>query len=55
MMLLRIFMTQIQDHLHSPWIPGDEVLYVSVLVKLPRLDRAGTEDKLSAISEDQVK
>ena len=46
---------QIKSHLHSPWRPGDEVLYVSVPVKLPRLDRAGLEDKLSAISEDQVK
>ena len=46
---------KLNKYLHSPWRPGDEVLYVSVPVKLPRLDRAGLKDKLSAISEDQVK
>ena len=46
---------QIKSHLHSPWRPGDEVFYVSVLVKPPRLDWAGPEYKLSALSEDQVK
>ena len=44
-----------KKYLHSPWRPGDEVLYVSIPVKLPRLDWARLEDQLAAISEDQVK